>query len=289
MNGIYAAEGIDYQREAFLFFILRYLYERVMADAEMEVLISTEGELVNLDFVVRLKEGQRETELYCEVKGGRSAVREKTVTRLLLKLHELHVCDPSSSRRYKIIHSVPLNAGFRGIPEKREKLRRWISQTVCKRSSLCDAEHCGFPNSVSFLFLPRNAIGMHVRGDHISDLKLRGVAIIRGILNSYDRAEGDRLWHRAENIYRALEECIENSTMKIAEMMRNSLVRDRGQVGIRLNKLIYAQRSFTDDFMATDDFGDKHKYPRPFDETPRDIAFRKFCELFKLNLSIPKG
>jgi len=61
MNGIYTASGIDYQREIFLFIMLKYLLEKILIDAEMEVFIENNEEIkINIDFLISKKENQKE-------------------------------------------------------------------------------------------------------------------------------------------------------------------------------------------------------------------------------------
>jgi len=284
MNGDYTASGIDYQREVFLFLILKYLYEKSLIDAEMEVFIKTYEGISNVDFSITVKEKERTTKFYYEAKEGRDIARKNILKKVVKKLHKFHFMD--SLNRYIIIHSI--------IPQKElkefsNKPFKWTKENVCRKNKLCNSNICEFPSLVSPLFLPRNIVGEILEGDWISDIELRSMHIVKTIVNNFGGSSNkNTLWRRAESIYKALNDCIKTLTRRTVEVMRNPSVKKPQRVKISLNRLIYFENSFTDDFKTTDNFNDEQKYPRQIGEEPKDIAFRKFCDLFNLKLSIPK-
>lgn len=165
MNGLYTGSGIDYQRETFLFLILKYLQERSLIDAKFEIF--------NVDFSITIKEGETsQVNLYEAKEGKLENLKSKCLKELLNKLHSIY--DNNSFNQFFIVYSLRVNK----VPKYFRPF--WIFKNICKERA-CN-KTCRFPSSIKLLFIPRNELGKELGGNFQTDLQLRSIDIIQRIL-----------------------------------------------------------------------------------------------------------
>lgn len=276
MNGIYTASGIDYQREIFLFLVLKYLQEKLLIDAQLEILINKDGKIINIDFLIIKKEGQEKIYLY-EVKEGKDILEKENIVSLLKRFHLIH--DEDKEKIFWIISSEIPNKTLRKFEDNPAE---WTLKNICNVEK---HKKCLFSNSINYLCLPRNILGVQSGLSNYTDIALRNLDQIENILNQFYK-EKEKLLGKSREVLKSLSELIINLTADMAKKMRSGQKIE--QPKISLNDLLYAKGGFVDIYYSVDDFSNEQKYPRQTGETPRDIAFRKFCESFNLTLPIPE-
>jgi len=292
MNGIFASSGFDYQKEVSLFLILKYLTEQKLINAELEIKIKDRNEeKIEMDLFLSINnknEQEQESELKSlyEIKEGKNIMEKKELVKVLKKIHKIYNQD--SAYKFIIVHSCLAKNELLKLTNKTGK---WIKENICRDKNICNNSKCTFFNTIGILFLPRNTLGETLSGCNTTDMELRIIEQIKIILTKFQSSS--RISHEeAENIYRSMLNEIKSKISKIASVHRQSLSYKNKPIlknlKIGLNSLIYTKGGFIDYFMKLENFSDNNRYPRSIEESPRDIAFKKFCEMFRLNnLSTP--
>jgi hypothetical protein len=287
MNGIFASSGFDYQKEVSLFLILKYLIEQKLIDAELEIKIKDRNEeKIEMDLFISINKQGNEHKFLYEIKEGRDIRKKKELRKVFRKFHKIYNQD--NAYKFILVHSCLAEEELLKLTDKTGK---WIKENICRDKNICNNSKCTFLNTIGILFLPRNTLGENLSGYTTTDIELRIIEQIKDVLTRFQSSERISQ-EEAEKIYRSILNEIKSKISKIASAYRedlsykNRLIPKNLQIG--LNSLIYTKGGFIDYFMKVDKFRDNNRYPRIIGESPRDIAFKKFCETFRLNnLSVP--
>ena len=161
---------------------------------------------------------------------------------------------------------------------------RWVKEEVC-RNYKCNST-CLFGNVVEASWMPRNQLGSLVQNDSSTstDLRLRTVDTIKGIVSEFIQNDRGKLWHESEASYETMTKAVNYAICQRAEELRNRHS-NGGESFIErktLGQLIDA--GFIGAYMESNDFNNDKIHPRGFNQSPRDTAFKKFCEMFDLNI-----
>jgi len=231
MNGKFAASGLEYQKETFLFLIFKYLTEKTLRDAkyefeidgiEVDFSICIEREKVILDKNLYKKQKVLYEIIY-EVKEGDNIYNGTTLMKSLEKFYRVYEYfiknnDNVSNKKFCLVHSSLPEKKLRDLwdlnnnPMKRKK---WFKKNVCPYSS----ENCLFADKVELLFLPRNLLGSEFLNSsyNYNDITLRTVEQIKNILKSFVITGKMNIYEEAINIYLDLDKRINMEVEKIRE------------------------------------------------------------------------
>jgi len=307
MNGKFAASGLEYQKETFLFLIFKYLTEKTLRDAKYEFEI--DGIEVDFSICIESEEDGPEgisdkkqkvlCEIIYEVKKGDNICNKATLIKSLKKFCRIYEYfiknnDNVSNKRFCLVHSsLPKNelGNLWNLKDNPMKRKKWFEKNVCPYGS----ENCLFADKVELLFLPRNSLGSKLKKIDYTDIALRTIAQIKNILKTIEITKNTdkkaNIDEEASDIYLDLMNRIEMEVERISEdrekIQKNTIsknVYNNSNNLIKLNKLVY-------DSKLIDWY---HKYKilqstmKDFEELDREKAFKEFCKEFQMDLQIPQ-
>ena len=281
MNGIFAASGLDYQTDVFLFLVLKELMEQKLIDAEMEVVVKDQNkQKIEIDLFISKIEKSKEQKFLYEVKEGDGVLRKGELVKVFKKFHRIY--DKDNNYQFVLIHSVLAKESLKELLDKPDE---WVQKNVCQdRTVCCDPDNCLFPNTINnILFLPRNILGEKLSKSNKTDIELRIIDQIESILSKFHNKRS-KIPQKAREIYNAMLNEIKNKTQKIAEAYRQGLsqtniLKER----IRLNSLLYTRGGFVEIFMETDNYNDKEKYLAYLEKGVKILLLKNFVKCLILS------